>query len=118
MNVVLWFVAAAGVLWILAYFRATGATWTVGIAAYLGALALWSGAGGTIKGGLWTLFMLVVALLMVPQLRRALISDRLLSWLRKALPQVTQTEQEALDPVSVWSDGELFIGQPDWNKLF
>ena len=118
MNVVLWFVAAAGVLWILAYFRATGATWTVGIAAYLGALTLWSGAGGTTKGGLWTLFLLVVALLMVPQLRRALISDPLLNWFRKALPQVSQTEQEALDAGTVWWDGELFSGQPDWNKLF
>ena len=58
MNVVLWFVAAAGVLWILAYFRATGATWTVGIAAYLGALTLWSGAGvvtgGIVTGGIVT----------------------------------------------------------------
>ncbi len=33
------------------------------------------------------------------------------------LPQVSQTEQEALDAGTVWWDGELFSGRPDWNKL-
>ena len=53
----------------------------------------------------------------VPTLRKALISDPLLGWFRKALPQVSQTEQEALDAGTVWWDGELFSGKPDWNKL-
>ena len=47
-----------------------------------------------------------------------LISDPLLHWFRKALPQVSQTEQEALDAGTVWWDGELFSGNPDWSKLF
>ncbi len=50
-------------------------------------------------------------------MRRALLSDPLLAWFRKALPQVSQTEQEALDAGTVWWDGELFSGKPDWNKL-
>ena len=33
------------------------------------------------------------------------------------LPQLSQTEQEALDAGTVWWDGELFSGKPDWNKL-
>ena len=118
MNAVLWVAAAAALLWILAYVRAGAAAWAIGIGAYLGALTLWSGAGGTTKATLWTLFLIVAALLMVPQLRRALVSDPLLNWFRKALPQVSQTEQEALDAGTVWWDGELFSGQPDWNKLF
>ncbi|CAG0124564.1 partial acyl-CoA dehydrogenase, partial [Rhodocyclaceae bacterium] len=36
---------------------------------------------------------------------------------RKILPQVSQTEQEALDAGTVWWDGELFSGHPDWRKL-
>ena len=118
MNAVLWVAAAAAVLWILAYVRATGAAWTIGVGTYLGALTLWSGAGGATKAGLWTVFLIVAALLMVPQLRRSLVSDPLLNWFRKALPQVSQTEQEALDAGTVWWDGELFSGQPDWNKLY
>jgi acyl-CoA dehydrogenase len=118
MNAVLWVAAAAAVLWILAYVRATGVAWTIGMGAYLGALTLWSGAGGATRAALWTLFLIVAALLMVPQLRRALVSDPLLNWFRKVLPQVSQTEQEALDAGTVWWDGELFSGQPDWNKLY
>src|SRR5258706_10659346 len=118
MNAVLWVAAAAALLWILGYVRAGAAAWVIGSGAYLGALTLWSGAGGTAKATLWTLFLIVAALLMVPQLRRALVSDPLLGWFRKALPQVSQTEQEALDAGTVWWDGELFSGQPDWNKLF
>jgi acyl-CoA dehydrogenase len=36
---------------------------------------------------------------------------------RNILPQVSQTEQEALDAGTVWWDGDLFSGKPDWNKL-
>jgi acyl-CoA dehydrogenase len=118
MNAVLWAAAAAALLWMLAYVRAGAMAWSIGIGAYLGALTLWSSAGGAGKAALWTLFLIVAALLMVPQLRRALVSDPLLNWFRKALPQVSQTEQEALDAGTVWWDGELFSGQPDWNKLF
>ncbi|MGH8684855.1 MAG: acyl-CoA dehydrogenase, partial [Nitrosospira sp.] len=57
------------------------------------------------------------AVLFIPPLRRALISNRLLKTFRKILPQVSQTEQEALDAGTVWWDGDLFSGKPDWNKL-
>src|SRR5262249_40389104 len=117
MNAILWIAAAAAVLWILAHARAGAAGWIVGTGLFLGALTLWSGAGAITKGVLWTIFLVVGALLVVPQLRRALISDPLFNWFRKALPQVSQTEQEALDAGTVWWDGELFSGQPDWNKL-
>jgi len=33
------------------------------------------------------------------------------------LPQVSQTEQEALDAGSVWFDAELFSGRPSWKTL-
>ncbi len=68
-----------------------------------------------------TLLLLLLAaactILFVPPLRRALISNRLLKIYRKILPQVSQTEQEALDAGTVWWDGDLFSGKPDWNKL-
>ncbi|HYL19990.1 MAG TPA: acyl-CoA dehydrogenase, partial [Burkholderiales bacterium] len=55
--------------------------------------------------------------MLIPQLRRALLSDPLLGWFRKVMPQVSQTEQEALEAGTVWWDGDLFSGKPDWNKL-
>jgi len=118
MSAVLWFIAAASMLWILAFLRAGTAAWAISIGLYLVALTQWSGAGASTKATLWTAFLIVAAILMVRQLRRSLITDPLLNWFRKALPQVSQTEQEALDAGTVWWDGELFSGQPDWNKLF
>jgi acyl-CoA dehydrogenase len=56
-------------------------------------------------------------LLGVVPLRRRLLSDPMLGWFRKVLPQVSQTEQEALDAGTVWWDGDLFSGRPDWKRL-
>ncbi len=66
---------------------------------------------------LTTLVLLIGVIFFVPAVRRALISNRLLKVFRKILPKVSQTEQEALDAGTVWWDGELFSGKPDWNKL-
>lgn len=70
-----------------------------------------------ISSVLLALVVILGVILFVPPLRRALISDRLLKIFRKILPQVSQTEQEALDAGTVWWDGDLFSGKPDWNKL-
>ena len=53
----------------------------------------------------------------IKPLRRLLISDRFFSWFRKALPRLSDTEQEALDAGTVWWDAELFSGRPRWKKL-
>lgn len=60
---------------------------------------------------------LVVVVLGIPSLRRKLISYPVLAMFRKILPPVSRTEQEALDAGTVWLDGELFSGDPDWYKL-
>ena len=36
---------------------------------------------------------------------------------RKVLPPLSTTEQQALDAGTVWWDGELFSGRPDWRQL-
>jgi len=60
----------------------------------------------------------VGAIVSVPSpLRRLLIGRPMLSVFRRILPQVSQTEREALEAGTVWWDGELFSGSPDWNKL-
>jgi len=60
---------------------------------------------------------IAVVLLGVAPLRRALISRPLLGWYRGQLPAMSQTEQEAIDAGTVWWDGDLFSGRPDWAKL-
>ena len=53
----------------------------------------------------------------IKPLRRLLISDRLFGWFRRALPKVSETEQEALDAGTVWWDAEIFTGRPRWKNL-
>jgi acyl-CoA dehydrogenase len=51
-------------------------------------------------------------------LRRRYVSSRILAWYRQHLPRLSDTEREAIAAGTVWWEGELFIGRPDWNKLF
>ena len=53
----------------------------------------------------------------ITPLRRLLISDRLYGVFRKALPRVSETEQEALDAGTVWWEAEIFSGRPRWKNL-
>ncbi|MBI5861262.1 MAG: acyl-CoA dehydrogenase [Rhodocyclales bacterium] len=59
----------------------------------------------------------LVALVVVRPLRRALLSAPLFAAYRKLLPQMSDTEREALEAGTVWWEGELFRGNPDWKKL-
>ncbi|PTR04593.1 acyl-CoA dehydrogenase [Nitrosomonas nitrosa] len=64
-----------------------------------------------------SLITIIVVVMVVPFLRRHLFSKWILKFFRRILPQISQTEQEALDAGTVWWEGELFSGKPDWHKL-
>src|SRR5487761_1463380 len=59
----------------------------------------------------------LIAMLVVRPLRRAVLSAPLFATYKKILPQMSDTEREALEAGTVWWEGELFRGNPDWNKL-
>jgi acyl-CoA dehydrogenase len=73
------------------------------------------GRAGTVL--MWAGFGVVACTLNIVSMRRRLVTPFVLGWFRKASPQVSETEQEALDAGTVWWDGELFSGNPDWRKL-
>ena len=50
-------------------------------------------------------------------LRRAVVSGPLMRWVGSILPRMGDTERTALEAGSVWWDGDLFSGKPDWKKL-
>ncbi len=66
---------------------------------------------------LWGLLALLWLLNLRP-LRIALISRPFMGAYRKLLPTMSDTEREALEAGTVWWDGELFSGNPDWKLLF
>ena len=117
MLTALWLVAVLAGVIALAYVNASGALWTGALAVAIG--VAW--AGNLLPGWLALIltaaFVLLAIPLNVPSLRRKLISDGVLSAFRKILPPMSQTEREAIEAGSVWWDGELFSGRPDWQKL-
>ncbi|MGO9360078.1 MAG: acyl-CoA dehydrogenase [Xanthobacteraceae bacterium] len=50
-------------------------------------------------------------------LRREFLSRPIFSWARKVMPEMSDTEREALEAGDVWWDADLFTGNPDWSKL-
>ena len=87
-------------------------TFTLLLAGYL-----WLGSpAGIWQGSLWLLLALLW-LLNVRPLRKAVISRPFLRAYLRLLPKMSDTEREALAAGTVWWDGELFSGNPDWSKL-
>src|SRR6185369_9522391 len=60
----------------------------------------------------------LAGLVLFRPLRRAVITRPIFSTYRKVLPQMSDTERDALEAGSVWWEGELFRGRPDWQKLY
>jgi acyl-CoA dehydrogenase len=101
---------------VLAYRRASLAVATVvlglALAAYwfFGAAADWWKIAVSVP-------VVVLLLLNLRWLRVALITRPFLKKYRRLLPSMSSTEREALDAGTVWWDGELFTGGPNWQKL-
>ena len=66
-----------------------------------------------------TAFVLIVlaAVFGLPALRREFVSRLVMPRFAKVLPRLGETERVALEAGTVWWDGELFGGMPDWRKL-
>ncbi len=87
------------------------------VAVYLLAMGAWSHAPGWLLLVFWVLIAVVAAPLLLPDLRRQYFTKPLFSWFQKVLPPMSETERDAIDAGTVWWDGELFSGRPDWDKL-
>ena len=93
-------------------------------------LAVWAAITTTLLVACWllgaslsatiiaaVLVALIAVPLLVPAIRKPLLTAPALGFLRKALPPLSQTERIALETGSVGFEGDLFTGDPDWNKL-
>jgi acyl-CoA dehydrogenase len=105
------------VLLALAFFRAPIFVWTaaVGVMGATWATVLEFSAGTNAM--LFAVFAAIAAVLNLPMLRRRLVSDPVLAIYRRILPDMSQTEREAIDAGTVWWDADLFSGRPNWERL-
>jgi acyl-CoA dehydrogenase len=96
----------------------------LGYAAWVGGgllvLLAWA-AGGVASHALFAvaacLFGAAALVLGVPALRRSLVSRPLMPRIAALLPRIGETERVALEAGTVWWDGDLFSGDPDWQRL-
>jgi acyl-CoA dehydrogenase len=116
MATLVWLALLIGVPLTIAYRRSDLRTATLVLGALLVVYTVFGTGGAIWVAILWALFALF-ALLNVEALRRDNLTRRLLGVYRRMLPNMSKTEQEALEAGNVWWDGELFTGMPDWRKL-
>lgn len=102
---------------LLAFFRATIVSWGLAIMVMVPVVAIQARLTETSLLLVYSLLALVIVLFGIPVIRRTLVSGTVLKLFKKILPQISATEQEAIDAGTVWWDGDLFSGHPDWNKL-
>jgi len=116
---VFWFLLVVGGAIFLAYRRFDLRSSTVA-----SALVVFAYTSYVMVGDGWWLWMLllwaalaVMVVINLVELRREKFTKPLLNIYRKMLPAMSDTEREALEAGSVWWDGELFSGMPDWDRL-
>jgi acyl-CoA dehydrogenase len=113
---VAWFLLFVGVVLFVAYRRftllQTSITFTVLALAY----SLWGNAGLWWKAVFW-IPVLALWLLNINPLRQSFITRPFLRVYRRLLPSMSTTEKEALEAGTVWWDGQLFTGAPQWDQL-
>ncbi len=87
------------------------------VAVFLILLGLSGDAPGWCLLILWLVWLGVALPLALPELRRKLITGPLFGWFQKVLPPMSETERDAIEAGTVWWDGQLFSGRPDWQVL-
>ena len=66
---------------------------------------------------IWAFLGAITTVLLIPVLRRSLLSRHVLTWFQSVLPPMSKTEKAAIDAGTTWWDAEVFSGKPDWHKL-
>ena len=117
MFTIIWIALVLLLLVSLAYVNARGPAWGIALAAALAAAWLTGALPVALNAALTALFAIAAIVLAVSPLRRKLLSDPMLRVYRRVMPAMSQTERDALEAGTVWWDGELFSGRPDWQRL-
>ncbi|BCA93985.1 acyl-CoA dehydrogenase [Legionella antarctica] len=65
---------------------------------------------------LWTVIIIAIVIIQVEPVRM-FISDYLYKTAGKTIPKLSKTEEEALNAGDTWLEQDIFIGQPNWQRL-
>jgi acyl-CoA dehydrogenase len=108
-----WILIAIALCGFMAYSRASLSTFTIAftllmiVGTFFDILSFFS----------WLIFAIIAIPLNIANIRKQYISNPLLTMFRGIMPEMSKTEQEAIDAGTTWFEAELFRGTPDWKKL-
>ena len=109
--------AALAIFILLAFFRASITSWVLAIMVVVPVISIMARFSDNVLIVIGVALILFIVFFGIPYMRRNVVSAAVFRIFRKVLPQISATEQEAIDAGTVWWDGELFSGNPDWAKL-
>ena len=113
MDTLIWIISALALSGYMAYSRASLSTYT----ALFAVLMLIGSFYNVVSIFGWLVFAALAVPLNMTNFRQQYISKPLLDLFRGIMPQMSRTEQEALDAGTTWFESDLFRGNPDWQKL-
>lgn len=113
MSVALWIIATLLVFGGLLYYRTSLLVTSLGLVAMFAIGSFFDIVGPV----LWVLLAIVLLPLNITAVRRGFISKSLLGMYRKVMPEISETEKDAIDAGTTWWEGELFRGAPEWKNL-
>ena len=116
MSVLLWTLLFLGAALFVGYRRMDLRSATITLGVVTGAFLLFANAGMILNLIVLALFAGLMAL-NSDDFRRSRLSKPALDVMRRALPEMSDTERTALEAGGVWWDGEIFSGKPQWNNL-
>jgi acyl-CoA dehydrogenase len=100
-----------------AYFRMPLIVWSILLAAALITFNYFYKMDASQSCLLWSIYAAIIIPLNIKTLRRNIFSRFVYQAMKKVMPTISQTEQEALDAGDVWWEAELFSGKPDFNFI-
>lgn len=113
----IWLFAGLTLMSVLSYNRASLKVWTLALAIFLVLFTRLSGDSVIGVVTAWLIFIAVMLPLYISKWRYKLISQPILNFYRKVMPSMSRTEREALAAGTVGWEGDLFRGDPKWDKL-
>lgn len=117
MSVAIWIIATLLVLGALIYHRCSLRVFSLGIVVMLGIATGLEVFGSLTLTVLWAIAAVLLVPLNLGFVRKSLLTKPILTTFRKIMPEMSQTEKDAIDAGTVWWDGEIFRGAPNWKKL-
>ncbi|MDX1442200.1 MAG: acyl-CoA dehydrogenase [Gammaproteobacteria bacterium] len=112
-----WFAIVFATILYVFYRRVPLLPATALVGAVLAAYTWLADPGELWRATLWGVFGVIAIFLNLKPLRRMVLTRPVLKVYRRIMPEMSDTEQAALEAGTVWWDGDLFTGDPDWQKL-